>query len=260
MDTTGKTNSLDLQPCLTTGAQVRNISAGWWRLQIPAGPAGQYRVAQLDDYPGLPRLHFRWQAPFQLNLKARASAADIPGTWGFGLWNDPFGMALPGGRRGFYLPALPQSAWFFFASPPNYLSLRDDRPGQGFLTATFQSWLGPTVFLAPGLLALPFLLWPSATRVLRRLARRFVRQDSAALSLDPCQWHDYQLIWNSGRVRFLLDGTDVFSTDITPHGPLGLVIWVDNQYAAFPPSGRLGYGMLPAGEPAWIEIRDLLYG
>jgi hypothetical protein len=34
------------------------------------------------------------------------------------------------------------------------------------------------------------------------------------------------------------------------------VIWVDNQYAAWPPSGRLSYGTLENHLQAWIEIDD----
>ena len=43
---------------------------------------------------------------------------------------------------------------------------------------------------------------------------------------------------------------------IAPHGRLSLVIWIDNQYAALPPVGRLRYGTLPNPAPAWMEIRD----
>jgi hypothetical protein len=37
-----------------------------------------------------------------------------------------------------------------------------------------------------------------------------------------------------------------------------LVVWVDNQYMAFPPQGLLRAGTLPAVAPGWIEIADLL--
>ena len=247
----------ELKPSLTAGAQIIPADSGGWRLEIPAGPARRYRLAQWDDYCGLPRRRFRWGAPFHLSLEARASSADIPGTWGFGVWNDPFGMALPGGRRGLYFPALPQSAWYFFAAPPNYLSLRDDLPAQGFLAATFRSWSGPIGLLSPGALALPLLVWPAAARLLRRLARRFVRQSGAGLAIEPHSWHAYELFWDVEQVRFVVDGVETYATPIVPHGPLGLVIWVDNQYAAFTPQGRVRYGYLAASQPAWIEIRKL---
>jgi len=63
--------------------------------------------------------------------------------------------------------------------------------------------------------------------------------------------------WQPGQVVFTVDGERTFQTKITPQGPLGLVIWVDNQYAAVPPTGRLAYGTLAATEAAWIELRKL---
>jgi hypothetical protein len=127
-----------LKERLAAGGSVNQTESSSWRLEIPAGPGGRYRLAQLDDYHDLPRRALLWRPPLRLSLKARASSEDIPGTWGFGLWNDPFGFAfLKGG--GVRLPVAPNAAWFFFASPPNYLSLRDDLPAQGGLAATFRS-------------------------------------------------------------------------------------------------------------------------
>ncbi len=246
-----------LQANLTPGAQVVPGESGAWRLTIPPGPAGRYRLAQLDDYGSLPRRAFRWTPPFSFTLRARASANSIPGTWGFGLWNDPFGMGLLTGKELLRLPALPNTAWFFFASPPNYLSLRDDLPAQGGLCATFHSPTWPALLSILGVLGLPFLFVPPAVRVFRRLARRFVRQEATLLEHNPTEWHTYGLEWQTGSTRFLVDGKVVLQTPVCPRGRLGLVIWVDNQYAALPPTGRLGYGMLPYSEPAWIEIGDL---
>ena len=71
-----------------------------WLLSIPAGRQDRYRVAQIDDYGSLPRRDFPWRAPMSLSLKARISPGVNTGTWGFGLWNDPFGLVLnPLGRR-----------------------------------------------------------------------------------------------------------------------------------------------------------------
>ena len=41
---------------------------------------------------------------------------------------------------------------------------------------------------------------------------------------------------------------------------LGVVIWIDNQYAALPPDGRLRYGTLENQERAWIEIKNIQAG
>jgi len=37
---------------------------------------------------------------------------------------------------------------------------------------------------------------------------------------------------------------------------LSLVIWVDNQFAAWKPDGRLQWGLLE-GEEVYVEIEDL---
>ena len=58
-------------------------------------------------------------------------------------------------------------------------------------------------------------------------------------------------------VSFRVDQEVVFETRVSPLGPLGLVIWIDNQYAAVPPSGHLSYGTLANPEPAWIDIEGL---
>jgi hypothetical protein len=54
-----------------------------------------------------------------------------------------------------------------------------------------------------------------------------------------------------------VEGKPVLETATAPFGPLGLVLWVDNQYAALAPDGRLGFGTLENTEPAWLDIADL---
>ena len=151
----------DLIPIHTRAAQVHALAPGAWRLEIPAGAAGRYRLAQVDDYHRLRRRDFPWRPPLRLSLRARASAPDLPGTWGFGLWNDPFSLSMGLGGAAQRFPALPNAAWFFFASPPNYLSFRDDLPAQGFLAATFQAPAIPAPLLGAG------CPWPGAGRPAR---------------------------------------------------------------------------------------------
>jgi hypothetical protein len=266
-----------LSPSKTAGSVVESNGAGNWRLEIPAGSAGRYRLAQVDDYHHQRRGNYPWRAPVRLHLRARVSHSVIPGTWGFGLWNDPFSMSILGGEGARQLPGLPNCAWFFFAAPQNWLSLRDDLPGAGMLAATFySSWAGS----APGagslggrlvnkarlLAALPLLallpggggLWLTSARArVRRSIGRVVQQDSALLPIDPTAWHSYQIVWQREAVDFIVDGSRLLSSPIAPAGPLGCVVWVDNQYAAFPPNGRVRYGMLENQEPAWLEIEGL---
>lgn len=245
-----------LQPTVSRDAQVTSLPENGWRLSLPPGRAGRYRLAQLDDYRALPRPRFLHHPPLELTLQARASAPDLPGTWGFGLWNDPFAFSfgLGGARR---LPALPNALWFFFASPHNHLSLRDDLPAFAALAATFRSPRWPALLVAPALLALPFFAFPPIAKLLRRISRSIVRQDAVALSINPKEWHTYSLRWDQNAASFQVDGVKVFETSLVPHPPLGLVLWIDNQYLSFPPNGRLRYGTLENSDSAWLEIRSL---
>jgi hypothetical protein len=74
------------------------------------------------------------------------------------------------------------------------------------------------------------------------------------LSLNPMDWHSYELFWQAGELTWRMDGGIVFSSKINPRPPLGLVLWVDNQFAAFPPDGRLRFGALENPAPAWVEL------
>ena len=242
-----------LKPKYTQGAKVEEISEGHFRFSIPGGAAGAYRLAQLDDYSQSKRSQLPWHSPSSLKIKARVSDNDLPGTWGFGFWNDPFTASLGLGGMGRRLPALPNTAWFFHASPPNYLSLRDDLPAQGFLAAVFSSPPIPSLLLAPGLVATPLLAWRAAARLLRRLARQVIREDSCLVKTNVAEWHTYRIEVDDRSTRFSLDETPIFETAAAPRSRLGMVLWIDNQYAAFNPDGRLSYGRLE-NPAAWMEI------
>ncbi len=251
-------------------------------MDIPAGDASAYRFAQLDDYARLPRGQFPSRPPLTLSLRARASGNSLAGTWGFGLWNDPFGMSLGFGGNPFRLPALPNAIWFFHASEENWLSFSNVErngiplseksgqthksaptiPGNGFLAQAFRAPKIPSPLLASlGLLSLPVLLPNLATRKtrkwLRGLASRIVRDDSVRLSVDQTQWHAYRLEWSSTRSAFWVDDALVFESPVSPRPPLGVVIWIDNQFAAFTPEGKIGFGVLK-NEAAWLEVEEIV--
>src|SRR5690606_15036217 len=195
----------------------------------------------------------------RVRLYARASSLSIPGTWGMGLWNYPFGLSLGFSEGGFRLPTLPNALWFFHASPENYLSFNSpdtasqvhEAAANGFLAQVFSS---PRFhpLLIPTALAFPF-----SRRAARRLLGRVIREDGMHLHIDPTQWHSYQLEWREDGVSFGVDGKILLESSISPRPPLGLVIWIDNQYAAFTPEGKIGFGVLENPEPAWLEIKDL---
>jgi hypothetical protein len=271
-----------LNPRHTFGALVEEISreSAHYRLSIHAGSSDSYRLAQLDDYAQTSRMRFPHRGSVSLSLSARTSHESIPGTWGFGLWNDPFGLSLGFGGSPFRLPALPNAVWFFGASEENYLSFSNGldtgetntRPAvNGFLAQSFRSpKFHPRLILAG--LALPF-----SRKTTRRLLNRVIADDAVQLwnqearslpsyqqagwdpsdSVDPTQWHRYRLDWSPKRVSFEVDSVNVFESTVSPNPPLGLVIWIDNQYAAFTPEGKIGFGVLANAESAWLEVRNI---
>lgn len=247
---------MQLQIRTANGGEVLAQEAGRWLYRIPAGPGGVYRWAQQDDHLKLPRAKFPVRPPASLRLKARVSTTDIPGTWGFGLWNDPFSLSFGISGAARRIPALPNAAWFFFASPHNYLSFRNELPANGFLAATFRSPRLPLPLLLIGAPGLALLLTRPTARLLRRFLRVFINETGSRVPVDVTAWNDYRIDWEASRARFFVNQTLIHETAASPGGPLGLIIWIDNQYAAFPPSGRLSLGTLPNPQPAWMEVQD----
>jgi hypothetical protein len=54
-----------------------------------------------------------------------------------------------------------------------------------------------------------------------------------------------------------VDDVLVFESPVSPHPPLGVIIWIDNQYAAFTPGGKIAFGVLE-GEEEWLEVEDIV--
>jgi hypothetical protein len=101
-------------------------------------------------------------------------------------------------------------------------------------------------------IALPF-----SRRTTRQLIGKVIGEDGIALSVNVTQWHRYRLDWREERVSFEVDGVQAFESPVSPYPPLGLVIWIDNQYAAFTPEGKIGFGVLENPEPAWLDVQDI---
>ena len=245
-----------LNPRYTPGASVKPTERGW-HLEIPAGEAGGYRLAQLDDYTALPRSRFPLRTPSTIRLYCRVSESTLPGTWGFGFWNDPFAFSFGLQGTAQRLPVLPNACWFFHASEENRLSFHDSFPGNGFLAQTFCSPKIPALLLASGILGLPLLISKTISKWLRAVAGKIIDEDSLSLSIDETQWHMYNLSWRESGVTFSIDDAVVFETPVSPRGPLGVVIWIDNQFAAWTPEGRIGVGTLQQKVAGRMEIEQV---
>ncbi len=236
------------------GARVQTEAGGIKRLSLPAGNKSGYRLAQLDDTGSLSRSRLQWTPPCDIEIQMRLSERDLPGTWGFGFWNDPFSMGLIQAGAGRLLPALPQCAWFFSASPPNHLSIYDRVPGSGFFYGLMRSMRLPVWALLPGVIGLPLLLFPAGVRLLRRLARVLIKQEGSGIDVDVTEWHTYRLNWQRESVSFGVDGKELAKFEVSPVPPLGLVIWIDNQYAAVTPEGKVRSGAV-ANPECWMDVR-----
>jgi hypothetical protein len=227
------------------------------KLDIPIGKAGSYRVSQMDDYSRLSRGKFLHTPPLSLSLHARVVDNALPGTWGFGFWNDPFAMGIGIKGSSFRLPALPEAAWFFYGSPKNDLSFRNLEPTNGLLASVFTSSPVTSLLLPFGIPALPLLASKTTARWFRRFASKLIKEESARLRIDTTVWHEFRLEWLEDQVKFTIDNEMVFASHISPRPPLGLVIWIDNQYAAFSADGSVRYGTEENSSPVWLEIKNL---
>jgi len=248
---------IDLEKREAGGGWIMENDSEQFSLNLPPTSSGSYTLAQLDDYMHLHRGEFPHQPPVSLQLEARVSTPDMPGTWGFGFWNDPFSVGLGAGGMRRILPVLPNAAWFFYGSPPNHLSLRHDLPGCGFFAQVFRSPRLPSFLSLFGIPVLPFLQWPNTARILRKAAQALIDSDALAVEIDVTEWHAYSLDLAKQGVGFSIDGRVVFNTPIVPKGRLGLVVWIDNQYFSFTPEGRIGFGFLGMGTAQSMHIQNL---
>lgn len=227
------------------------------RAELHLPPAKFYADAQLDDTQNLARGSLRWKPPLRFSIRARTSIPDPLGTFGFGFWNDPFSLSLGMGGAARKLPAAPQYAWFFYGSPPLDLPLAEGVPGSGWKAATLAFREMPSLLLAPiaaggGLLA----AFPPTRRWAFRQARRFYQAEERLLGIDPSAWHAYSMEWSLSSVRFFVDGAEVLRSTHPPAPPLGLVLWIDNQYAVASVEKGFGFGVLPLEREQTLELED----
>lgn len=215
----------------------------------------QYSNAQIDDYQGLLRSRFPWRPPVTLTVRARFSDLDgqLRGTAGFGFWNDPFMMT---GRRP---PTLPRAIWFFYASSPSDMKLDSEAPGSGWKAATIDA-LRPSI-LGLALIALPAVLAmnvPTLYRLLWPPIQEVLNIDERMLDVPMIAWHTYRIEWGIERSRFLVDGEPVLERAPSPRGPLGFVMWLDNQFMVVKPWGCFHWGLVEAPGRQWLQIAEMV--
>lgn len=248
------------------GGGLAHRSNGILQLRKPVSGQHAYINAQIDDYQTLPRAQFLWRPPLRFTIRARfsheltlanvAAAASssgrttlAKGTAGFGFWNDPFMMTGP------RWPTLPRAIWFFYSAPPSNIQLAKGVPGYGWKAATIDAWRWPFFALAPlAPIGMPLMrvqwfynrFWPIGQRAIG-VCERLVEKRTTV-------WHTYVIEWRKASARFLVDGEQLLTCPSAPGGPLGLVIWIDNQYMVVTPWGALQSGVVNSAEEEVLEI------
>jgi hypothetical protein len=238
---------------LTGGGQLE-FTGYSLRLLTPPITTNHYSDAQIDDYQQLTRRRFLWHAPLTLTVRARFShqAGDLVGTAGFGFWNDPFMMT---GKR---KPALPRAIWFFYSSTPSDMKLDIGTPGPGWKAATIDAIRWPFFLLLPTApIAVPLMNIDVLYRNLWPIGQRAIGVREAVVEADMREWHTYTITWYKNSALFCVDDAPVLMADTSPRGPLGFVMWLDNQYMAVTPWGKFGYGLLKTNQAQWLETSHL---
>ena len=240
---------------VTIGAGQVERDGDRLRLIVPPGGRKAYADAQVEDYFGLRRARFPDSPPVKFSVRARASHPQPAGTLGFGFWNDPF--SLTGG-----VLAAPNAVWFFYASPPSDMALVDGVPGRGWKAASLNTGRIPSLLLAPAALgAVALTRVPGLGRPVMSAARRSIQAHEALLEdVDLTAWHDYAVDWQPGEAIFTVDGAERLRAPNPPRGPLGFVLWIDNQYAIASREGRFGFGICEVKEEQWLEVEALTLG
>ena len=238
----------------TVGSGAVKVLKGMLQLATATTTATAYSNAQLDDYQNLHRRDFRWQPPLTLTVRARFShsAGQLRGTAGFGFWNDPFMMT--DARH----PTLPRAIWFFYSSPPSNMSLALDVPGHGWKAATIDAWRLPFFLLAPTApIAMPLMRIRRLYRALWPLAQRAIGVSEKLIDVEMTEWHTYKIEWGVKTARFTVDETLMLACTTPPRGPLGLVIWLDNQAMVVTPWGQFRHVLVASSTPQWMEVAEV---
>lgn len=256
---------------IETGGGSVNVVNGILQLEKQNAATDVYANAQIDDYQQRRRRDFLWRPPLSFSIHARFShnrftldpastttqTNYLTGTAGFGFWNDPFMMT--DSRR----PAPPRAIWFFYSSPPSNMQLALDLPGDGWKAATIDAQRVPFFLLLPTApIAIPLMHINQIYQLLWPVAQRAINVSEALIQQPMSEWHTYRIEWLPQTATFFIDDVLVLECNTPPRGPLGLVIWIDNQYMVVTPQGRIGHGLVKSGqiekmEIEWFQIKNL---
>jgi hypothetical protein len=248
---------------VTTGGAYLRTANSVLRLGYESATPERYSDSQIDDYTMLSKADYVWKPPLRMTVRARfshrAATANstektrgiLRGTAGFGFWNKPFTM------QGNWF-TLPEAIWFFYTAPPSNMALVPGLPGWGWKAQVIHTT--PASILSnvvPTAVGAAYGRVRSNAHLTGRAMQRFTGAHEAIVTEDMTEWHTYTLEWHSHESLFWVDGARVLRVPKAPKKPLGLVIWLDNEYCVVTPRGELRFGKTTAAEQ-WLDVDSVV--
>jgi hypothetical protein len=139
------------------------------------------------------------------------------------------------------------------------MKLALDVPGYGWKAATIDALHPLALMLVP--IALPAALLMNLRPLYRALwppLQRALNIHEYPTNVPMTDWHTYVIEWGLEHAAFFINGKPVLENTPSPRGPLGFVMWLDNQYMIVKPWGRFGWGLLETSGCQWLEVDGLL--
>lgn len=199
------------------------------RMVVRRADDDQLALAQIDDYIYRPMADFAWRPPLTLETRLRFSSNQGPGTVGLFLWNNPLGL-------GAELADVRPMKWigFYRASPTSDFSALGEKTGFR-ATVLNGSWFNLIAMFAP--------LFPKPA----------VYEKPLDGVMDWSEWHTFTIDWRVSRTTITIDGEPMLDASEQIRGPLGLVLWYDNNQ---PHTGdnKLDLCYDPVTEPVYLDV------
>jgi len=138
------------------------------------------------------------------------------------------------------------------------MALALDVPGPGWKAATIDALRWPFLALLPlAPIAAPLMNIRALYRAFWPIGQRAINISEAIVPAEMTGWRTYLIEWQKQGVRFIVDNETILTCKTSPRGPLGFVMWLDNQYMVATPWGRFKYGLLDAPGRQWMEVERL---
>jgi hypothetical protein len=131
-------------------------------------------------------------------------------------------------------------------------------PGHGWKAATLDTVRWPFFALLPTApLAVPLMNIGRLYHTFWPIGQKAIQVSESLVPVEMTEWHTYVIDWQPKTARFSVDGQTILKCQTSPRGPLGFVLWLDNQYMVATPWGSFNYGLLDAPGQQWLEVSKI---